>query len=159
MLSVRKAEQSDALLYYEWANEKAVRRQSFNSEKITLEEHVQWFEKKITDSTCIMLIFENKERQPVGQVRFQQENEEVYVVGISVDAAFRGKGLAPQILIMASEYFFSVHPLKKIHAFIKQDNMASVHSFEKAGYANPKLTEVNGIKSFIYTKENANANS
>lgn len=159
MLRLRKANNADALLYYEWANEETVRRESFNSELITLEEHTEWFEKKITDPECMMLIFEDKNSIPAGQVRLQKVTENEYVIGISVDISYRGKGFAVRMLTMASDYFFEIFPQKKINAFIKIHNTASVNAFEKAGFINPRIAEQKGIACFMYTKENGNANS
>lgn len=159
MLNLRKANTEDAQLYFDWANEEVVRLQSFNSEKISLEDHIKWFKSKIADTDCIMLMFEDENKKPAGQVRFQKENEEIYVVGISVDIFFRGKGLGIEMLKTASNYFFELFPSKKINAFIKQENIASINSFEKAGYNNPESVLVKGILSLKYTKENNNANS
>lgn len=152
MLKHRKATIGDALLYHKWANEKEVRSSSFQSGEISLEDHMKWFEKKISDPACIMLLFEGDDQMPAGQVRLQAEEEDSYVIGISVDAAHRGKGYASAMLLAASEYFFGLHPQGKIHAYIKQDNFASVRAFENAGYSNPVSLQVNGINSYRYTK-------
>ncbi len=152
MLSYRKAAKEDVMLYYKWTNEESVRKQSFNSETISIEDHIKWFEKKIEDADCIMLLFEDEEKQPAGQIRLQEEDAYTYVIGISVDAAQRGKGYASQMLRIASDYFFNLYPSKKIHAYIKQDNFASIHAFEKAGYTDPEKLVIKGINSFKYLK-------
>lgn len=159
MLKARKARNADAFMYYEWANEENVRQQSFSSKKISLEDHIKWFEGKLADPKCIMLVFENEDSIPAGQVRLQKESEDAFVLGISVDIIFRGKGLAVEMLTKTSNYFFDSFPKKKIYAFIKKKNIASVNSFEKAGYINPEQAIQNGIACLKYTKENQNANS
>ena len=157
MLKIRRAKREDALLYYEWANEQFVRKQSFSSEIISLDDHVKWFKKRVTDTECIMLIFENE--LPAGQIRLQKEDEETYLIGISVDILARGKGISSKMLEMASDYFFNLFPFKKIIAFIKEDNLPSLYSFEKAGYIKQEKKVVKGIRCYKYTKENTNANS
>lgn len=152
MLKYRNAVIGDAMLYHKWANDKEVRSSSFNSDEISIGDHIKWFEEKIRDPQCIMLLFEGENNMPAGQVRLQAENHDCYVIGISVVAAFRGKGYASKMLTAASEYFFSLHPNGKIHAYIKQDNFASIRAFENAGYRDPVIENVNGINSYRYTK-------
>ena len=159
MLKIRRANKKDALLYYEWANEEAVRKQSFSTAIISLDDHIEWFEKKIIDPECIMLIFENELGLPAGQIRLQKEDEETYMIGISVDILSRGKGLATNMFKMASDYLFSLFPQKKIVALIKEDNYPSIKSLENAGYTHPLNIIFRGIKCIEYTKENTNANS
>ena len=159
MLKIRIANKEDGLLYYEWANEKAVRRQSINSGVISMNDHLKWFNERISDSECEMLIFENENQVSTGQIRLQKKDDETYLIGISVDILERGKGLSYKMLEMASDYFFNLFPLKKIIAIIKQDNVPSIKSFKKAGYIYKAGKVVKGIKCNIYTKENINANS
>ena len=49
MLNFRNAKIDDIKLYYSWANDESVRKQSFNSKKIDFEVHQKWFESKIQD--------------------------------------------------------------------------------------------------------------
>lgn len=159
MSHIRKATNKDALLYFNWANETEVRKQSFNSQLITFTDHTTWFEKKLADKQCIMLIVEDEANSPIGQIRFQQEEEDAYTIGISIDKVWRGKKMALEMLSLSANYFFNIYSAKKIYAFIKEDNIASISSFEKAGYINREIVFVKGYKSFRYTKENKNANS
>ena len=159
MLKFRKANNEDGLLYYGWANEKAVRRQSINSNVISLNDHLKWFNERILDPECEMLVFENEHQLPAGQIRLQKEDDENYLIGLSVDSLARGKGLSSKMLKMASDYFFNLFPSKKIIAFIKEDNIPSIKSFKKAGYLDTGEKVVKGIKCYTYTKENIDANS
>ena len=153
MLSFRKATQADMMLYFEWANDADVRKQSYHTSTISLEDHKEWFLKKLNDNDCLMLLFENEAKVPVGQVRFQKENEKVYVIGISLGKEFRGKGLAGPILLMASEYFLTVFPEITIYAYIKITNKESVRSFAKAGFAFAKNVMIEKSESVLYIKK------
>ena len=159
MPHIRRSTKEDALLYFTWANEHEVRKQSFISEPISFTDHIAWFEKKLTDDQCIMLIVEDDSNSPIGQIRFQQVEDDAYTIGISVDKMWRGKKMAVEMLNLSANYLFNIYPAKKIFAFIKENNIASIGSFEKAGYINREKVFVNGCKSFKYIKENKNANS
>jgi len=142
MLSFRKAKIDDIELYYFWANEINVREQSFNSSLIDFDEHKIWFESKLNDENCIMLIFTNLEGQEVGQVRIQKESGIDSNIGISITAEQRRKGYSTQMLKISSDYFLKINPNFIINAFIKETNLASKYAFEKAGF------EFIGMKSY-----------
>lgn len=152
MLTCRKATASDVMTYYKWINDEEVRKQSFQTGNVSLEEHTKWFLQKIQDVNCIMLLFEGEHGEGIGQVRFQKEDEEGYMVGISVAAVFRGKGYASTLLKDASSYFFNQFPGQKIYAYIKGNNLGSIRSFEKAGFTFSRNLLIAGSESVLYTK-------
>ncbi len=158
MLTFRKATAADMLLYFEWANDEEVRQQSFQSNPISLEGHKKWFTDKISDPDCIMLLFEDDHNIPVGQIRFQKQDESGYVIGISIDKSCRGKGYAVMLLQQSSDYFLKLHPDMMIYAFIKKENIASVRSFANAGFSLNE-TLFTDEKSVLYTKQIKNENS
>ena len=59
-LTYRLANNLDEDLYLNWANDDDVRKNAFNSEKITSENHHRWFSKKIKESDTLMLVFEDE---------------------------------------------------------------------------------------------------
>lgn len=154
MLTFRKARPDDMLLYFEWANDDEVRQQSYQTNAIDLDVHREWFLKKIKDNNCLMLLFQNEAGLPVGQVRFQKQNEKEYVIGVSVANEFRGKGLAAGILQMASDHFLEMIPGKTINAYIKKSNSGSVKSFAKAGFVFAKDVMLENSESVLYIKHN-----
>lgn len=134
MLKFRNAKIDDLMLYFDWANDENVRKQSFNSEKINFEIHKKWFESKIQDKNCLMLIFINKEGSPIGQVRIHKENNTDALIGISISDIHRGKGYSVEMLKSSSNYFLQMNPNFSINAFIKQNNLTSKIAFEKADF-------------------------
>jgi RimJ/RimL family protein N-acetyltransferase len=71
--------------------------------------------------------------EPVGQVRFDIENQEA-VASIGLASSLRGRGLGLAVLLKATALFFENSNAKKIHAFIKPTNHASIRVFEAAGF-------------------------
>ncbi|WP_309640419.1 GNAT family N-acetyltransferase [Flavobacterium sp.] len=152
-ITLRKADEKDMMLYFEWANDAAVRENSYQSEPITLENHQEWFFNKIEQEDCFMLVFENHIGSPIGQVRIQQKEENTALIGISNDANHRGKGYASQMIQMASNAFLIENPQVCISAFIKIDNKASAKAFEKSGYILDAVVDYESIQSYHYTKK------
>jgi RimJ/RimL family protein N-acetyltransferase len=153
MVTFRKANVSDLLLYFEWTNDADVREQSFQNNVISLDNHTTWFNNKLLDSNCVMLVFENELKIPIGQIRFQKENDSAFVIGISVAKEQRGKGYASILLTQSSNYFLEENPEKIINAYIKENNIGSILSFKKAGFSLANELIIEGNKSVLYTKQ------
>ena len=153
MLNFRNAKIDDIKLYYSWANDESVRIQSFNSKKIDFEVHEKWFESKIQDENCLMLIFIDTEGIEVGQVRIQKEDNMEALIGISIAKNQRGKGLAKEMLIKACDFFQKSNSGFTINAFIKEINLTSKYAFEKAGFVFVGMKLYLNQNSFHFKKE------
>jgi len=154
-ITLRIANVNDLTLYFNWANDPEVRGKSFNSNLIDIDAHTEWFNKKIADKNCLMLVGENISKIPIGQVRFEKDNiSKKGIVGISIDKDFRGRGLASKILIQASNYFLKENPEYIIEAYIKVGNQGSISAFIKAGFIFSQYLDYHGIESVLYIKSN-----
>lgn len=154
-ISHRKATESDLDLYFNWTNDEETRKNSFNNQSTDYQSHTNWFLNKISDEKTLMLVFENEEKIPVGQIRFEKKTSE-NIIGISIDKHFRGKGLAVPMLKIASEQFFNEFQENNIHAYIKVTNLASFNSFKKAGFEEEKTLFVNEEMSYLLVKNKQN---
>jgi RimJ/RimL family protein N-acetyltransferase len=155
-ISFRKPNEADMKIYYNWATDPSVRENSFISEPISFENHQNWFNKKIKDETCFMLIFENHIKKPIGQVRIQKQDETTALIGISNDFNYRGKGYASEMIKVATGEFLKQNSQICISAYIKIENKASEKAFQKAGYELDVVLEYNGIPSYHYIKKYEN---
>ncbi len=153
MLKFRKASLEDSIVYFNWANDPIVREQSYNSNLIDFTDHDKWFNSKLKDKSCVMLIFQNGENLNIGQIRIQIENNNEALIGVSISAEHRGKGYAREMLEIATDHFLNSNQGFKINAFIKKKNLDSKYAFEKAGFKfeNEKIHE--NIPSFHYSKK------
>ena len=133
-LTFRKETSSDVDLYFEWAKDEETRKNSFNSAPIPYDKHIDWFLKKIHAPNSLMLVFENHLKQPVGQVRIDQNGDES-VIGISIASHFRGNGFATSMIAQSIQAFFETFETESsIIAYIKLANVASKKAFERAGF-------------------------
>ena len=130
----RLADAADARLYFDWANDPETRQQSFNSEPIIWENHEAWFARKIIDRKVLLLVLETADDVPVGQVRFEKQADGEVIIGVSVDAKFRGRGLATQLVTEACRVCRNRWGNVPVTAYIKTENFASVRAFERAGF-------------------------
>jgi RimJ/RimL family protein N-acetyltransferase len=137
-LITRAANEKDTLLYFNWVNEIITRKYSFNSGKISFENHEKWFLEKLKDENVLLLVFEDQNKNQIGQVRLEKKTNE-NIIGISIDFNFRGKGFAYEMIIKACKLFFKKYKKENyILAYIKNENIASINSFLKSGFINHK---------------------
>jgi RimJ/RimL family protein N-acetyltransferase len=153
MLSFRKATLADTKLYFDWANDTSVREQSYKSSIIDFENHKKWFESKLEDDSCFLLLFQNDEGQHVGQIRIQKENQNQAIIGISIASEHRGKGYAKGMLLLASDYFLEINIGYLINAYIKEQNGSSKQAFEKAGFEFQNTINYENCSSFHFIKK------
>jgi RimJ/RimL family protein N-acetyltransferase len=151
-LKFRKALESDLDLYFKWANDPLVRVQSYNSDIVSFENHVQWFTKNFKNPDFYFYLFQNDQDANVGQVRIQKNGANDAIIGLSIDASFRGLGLGSELLIMATNDFLSSNPQFVIHAYIKQHNISSKTIFEKSGFQLDGTIDYNHHLSYHYIK-------
>ncbi|PKH50415.1 hypothetical protein CXF68_06770 [Tenacibaculum sp. Bg11-29] len=149
-LYFREAKFDDADDYFKWLNDSEVRNQSYNSNKVNFEDHVKWFKSKIKDSKTLLLIFQNSEKQNIGQIRIQKTEEREALIGLSIDKKHRGNNYASKALKIASEYFLGLNPNFIINAFIKIENTKSEKAFKNSGFELENIVEYEKHKSFHY---------
>ncbi len=147
-LRLRNVIQEDCELLWEWANDSTVRTASFSSNSILWEDHLKWFSNKLNSSNCYHFIAVNKLDQPIGQIRFDIDEELQSVVSISLASKQRGQGYGKLMLQMAIAELFQHVAVNHIQALIKPDNVASIRLFESVGFKIIDFSPV--LKKYIY---------
>ena len=148
-LLLRRVEPGDFKILWEWANDPLVRQSSFEVDSIPWEEHLEWCNRKIADASCYFYLVGFQSGEPVGQVRFDIENQEA-VASIGLASSLRGRGLGLAVLLKAMALFFENSNAKKIHAFIKPTNHASMRLFEAAGFSWLEETQCKSQTAYHY---------
>lgn len=137
----RKAVKEDCNLLYEWANEPVVRQNSFNSERIKYEDHVEWFNKKLNSPDSYLYICMDEDK-PIGQIRIEVEDG-IGLINFSVDSGSRGMGYGKKMLNKIAEVLKEdVIIIEKLIGKVKPENAASRKAFEGAGYKLIKYDDV-----------------
>jgi len=148
-ISLRKAEEKDIYTIYELSNEKEVRKNSFNPDKIEIANHTTWFMNKLEDKNCLFLIAKIN-RDFVGQVRFDIDGD-VAVVSISLIKRYRGLGAGRILLQKAMDFLKSGKPgTLFIKSYIKTGNIHSKRLFEITDFAFVKETTIKGQDALEY---------
>ncbi len=132
----------DIKIVFDLSNDDAVRQNAINPQKITWNEHVEWFNQKINSKSTHFFLAFSEQNDFIGQVRFDKQ-EEKWVTSISLLGKWRKKGYALHILTLAFEQI----ALPLVFAYIKSSNIASQKVFIRAGYQH---NETISIRHEIY---------
>ena len=151
IVRLRKVQETDAHFLWALANDSEVRAASFSPNAIPWEEHLAWLKERLKDPSCIFFILQ-KDDAAIGQVRFDKTNKEA-VISISIEKAYRGKGLATHSIKISTWQIFKTTEIMTIHAYVKADNTASVSAFLRADFNDCGKALVKGNKSIHLIKE------
>ncbi len=132
--TLRAATADDRQVLWEWANDPATRRASFNTAPIPWEDHVAWLDRKLRAPGTRYYVAVATGAVPIGAVRFDT-TESGADVSVVLAPEYRGKGLAAPVLDAAVRHLFRVLPVHQVRAFVKPENVASLRAFERAGFS------------------------
>ena len=138
---LRPANREDCRLLWELRNDPETRAASFKTDPIPFEDHQRWFEAKLDLKEIRIFIVQDPSGRGVGYVRFNLEGETAEV-SVSIEPGARGKGYGTAAVRMAADRLLSENGNRRVIAYIKPANPASVRAFRLAGFAERGLTRV-----------------
>jgi UDP-2,4-diacetamido-2,4,6-trideoxy-beta-L-altropyranose hydrolase len=156
-LKLRRAEERDCRLLWEWANDPLVRAASFSQAPISWDEHRAWFAGKMKDQNCLILIGENEQGQAIGQFRLEWRSSVEGEIDVSLAPAARGKGYGAALVESGVREVFSTTATERVHAFIRPENQASIRLFERAAFVALGEEQVKKHKAIHYIRRREQA--
>ena len=127
-IKLRKADNNDAELLFNWVNDTNVRKNSINPEPINWENHLIWFNKKINDNNSKILILFSPEYL-LGQIRIDLVDA-YWNIDYSIDNEFRGIGLGKEMV----KLLLKMYGFYNFKATVKKENLASIKIFQNLGF-------------------------
>ena len=136
-LRLRPATLADEAQYLTWVNEPEVRRQSFNTEPISLDQHQRWFRSRLHTPDALLRVLVDADDLPLGQIRFERVADEPAraTIGFSLDPVARGYGLAVELLLLGLAALDRQWG-REVEAYgeVRMTNLASARAFLRAGF-------------------------
>jgi len=130
---LREACAEDCRDLFKWRNHSTIRRNFFNSNPVSWDEHKRWFDAKSEDANADVYIACCGEEK-VGTVRFDDVGGSVKV-SVMLNPDYLNKCLGSKVIGLAvGEYKNKIKTGKPIIAEIRNDNIASIKAFTKAGF-------------------------
>ncbi len=133
-LNLRKATIEDCDTLFQWTNDPVTRKQSFSTDPIPYDTHVEWLTKKLANADSYLYILE-VEGEPSGTVRVDSDKD-IGIISFSVAPQKRGHGLGIALLSMVKDAVLRDAPnVAILKGEVKFDNFSSQKCFEYLGYA------------------------
>ncbi len=133
-MKLRKATLDDLHFLWELRNHPQVRQAFFHADVIDLQTHRQWLEDKLNCENTLLFIAE-LDGTRLGQARLDLDTTQTQAeIHVSVLPNHHGQGFGSRILREACQWAFTESPADRVLAHIKPENIASLRSFEKAGF-------------------------
>lgn len=136
---LRKADQSDMDLLYQWANDPVVRKMAFHMDPIPYEDHVKYFTKMLADASVYQYIMYEGDL-PIGQIRLNVTGNEA-LIDYSISAVHRGKGYGSRLLQLIKKQIVTdeISHIIKMIGQVKYENAVSASVFEKCGFTKREM--------------------
>jgi len=144
---LRRAKNEDSKMILRWENDDETRKMSYTKAKISLKTHAIWFDSKLKDPSCLLLIGMDRSDSPVGSARIESRMQ-CGTLSIIIDQKYRGKGYGPQMIAMTCRMGVNILGLKNFDAFVKKINKPSLRAFEKSGFKLISSEIIHGEESY-----------
>jgi spore coat polysaccharide biosynthesis predicted glycosyltransferase SpsG/ribosomal protein S18 acetylase RimI-like enzyme len=131
-LTIRPATDADAALLLGWRNDPDTLAWSHGNQPVAEPVHRAWLHRSLTNPDRLLLVAEAG--HPVGTVRFDRAEADIWEVSITVAPRDRGTGLAARILTVGEGALRARQPAAAILANVHEDNAPSQKLFRRAGY-------------------------
>ena len=131
-MNIRKIKSEDSTQLFNWVNKTdSLSVKIENQKQINFSAHSKWFSERMNDPNTSIWIIENKNKIPIGQIRFQKKIDNYFDVDIYLTKHERKKGVASKALNLAINKvnFYS------FRAIIKKSNRRSYNFFLKNGFS------------------------
>lgn len=119
----------DALQLFDWVNDEEVRKNSLNTDLISIIDHFTWFQAKIKSDTTKIYLLEDEFDSAIGQIRVDKIND-YYEIDYSISNAYRGRGLGNKIVQLLIAQLGNINLLAKV----KKSNQPSIKVFQNNGF-------------------------
>lgn len=141
---LRPAQEDDAILYFNWANDPSVRANAVHTEQIQWEPHRKWFAERLRAERSRLFVMEAN-GLPVGQIRF--DIDEAARISYSLDSVVRGRGWGKRLVALGVDAFRRQSDMR-IVADVKVGNVASTSVFVRAGFFEVPSALGSGYRTF-----------
>ena len=152
-LHFRYAAPEDAKLLWQWANDPTVRANSFNSDPISLDEHLEWYRGKLNSPDTRFLILELGQ-SPVAQIRYDRIDSQTAEIAFSVAPQSRGQGIGTRALMLTKGPACKELGVQRFLGSVLSSNRSSIRAFTKAGFRCTEQKLIHQKLSSIFVMEN-----
>ena len=147
MFNIRLALPCDVKDVFELSNDKDVRKNSIDKEFISWENHVVWFENKISSPDVKFYIIEVRDKF-AGYLRLDKHNDKSYwLITIHLKKEYRSMGFGYNTIqeIIKNGNIMLI-------SYVNKNNIVSSRMFEKLGFNMTGTKKINNEEYYIYKR-------
>jgi len=134
-LRARPADLADANTLYIWNNEVQSRQNSITKSVISPNSHRDWLEGYIYHAQKGLRLFVVQDDYgPIGQVRFDKQKDDTYLLSYGIDPVFRGQGLGKVVVSLGLKAHKRQVSNAKYKAMVSRSNIASTRILKSLSF-------------------------
>jgi diamine N-acetyltransferase len=146
-IRLRLLQENDLPMTLRWRNQEHIRRWFVYSDRITPEQHANWFSKYLERDNDFVFVIEEADilHKPIGQVSLYDINWDTkeaefgrLMIG---EADASGRGLAREATELIVGYGFEQLGLQHIYLEVYEDNIAAIAIYQKCGFVETARNE------------------
>jgi UDP-2,4-diacetamido-2,4,6-trideoxy-beta-L-altropyranose hydrolase len=149
--SLRKVKIEDAFPLLMLANDRDVRRNSFNTAPISFENHIEWLNEKLASDNSVAYVLEVS-GVAIAQVRYDKKNGAAEI-DYAVSPAFRGHNIGCKMLEMTWKRACDELGVQRVKGVVKKDNKHSIFCFQKSGFLQLGHIEHSGCDCIVFERK------
>jgi len=150
-MRLRPAVAADVRPIWRLANDPTVRGHSFSPEPIPLDEHEAWFRQKLADPAARIWVLEYQ-GLIVAVIRYDRTDVGAAEISFHVAPAFRRRGLGMWLLNETRRPAGDELGVGRVRAVVREENVASIRTFHKAGFTRADSRMVRGRPCHIFER-------
>jgi len=151
-ISLRRASFSDIEFLWYLRNRPETQKYSHQRKGVDFSHHIEWIMPIILGISPKILFVIERNKKPIGQVRFDFIEKEKLKISISILKEFQGRGIGKESLSLAIKEIGK--EAKEIIAEIYEENIPSLKLFEKLGFKFKKRKD--NLLTYVWTYLNKN---
>ena len=133
---LRDIQYEDLLLVLKWRNQNYIRNVMYNSDYISIKQHLAWYEKLLINEKAVSKLF-YFDGVPYGVVNINEINHihKSCEWGFYIGELNASRGMGTVLGYTALNYIFNELKLRKVNASVLENNPRSKHFHEKLGFS------------------------
>lgn len=130
---LRPVRTDDREMIFRWRNDPFILAHGSSNREVDWIEHAKWFEETLAERGRKMYVVVSQ-NVPIGQVRFDRQNEQDCIVSAYLLRDFTGRGWGVQAIREGCSLVFEAWDVERVIACVRSDNPGGRSAFLKAGF-------------------------
>ena len=150
-ITIKEARVENLKDVFLWRNESNTIPWMADKKPVKFEDHKNWFNKAIKDSTCLFFVIYAND-QAVGQIRYnleQKSNQKIARVSMNITESMQGKGIGTKVFELGYAEVMKRGFAQKIQVRVHEEKARWIKKMELQGFKRSGETDIHGEKQIV----------